>query len=465
MIHTFWIALACLIAGSLLSALHLCLANLSSAALEELAEERRATAGDGLVARVEKILADLNGHARAVALARVACNLGLAVAAVFLTAAWRGAEHPGLLDGAIGLGVSVALLWVFSVTIPESIAEHAAERFTLGFSPLVRALYIVQSPLAPLARMTDLAVRRIAGVTRVGKRQELADELLSVVEDTEREGAIDEEERRMIEAVVNFKHRTVEQIMTPRTEVEALSLTSNLGAVTAFVRKARHSRVPVYKAGGTLDDIVGFFYVKDLLRWLAGEGTQAGRAFDLRHILRPAMFVPATKTVRALAQEFVERKVHIAVVADEYGGVAGLVSLEDIIEEVFGEIQDEYEKAEDEPPKIEVKLDPQEPRAGVAEVDARAYIDDVNEALESMGVRVPLDDEYDTLGGFVLTHLGRMPEVNETFAHGRMQVTVVEATPTRVVRVRLNVRGEGQVAEEGGLEKAKAREENQAPRV
>ena len=447
--RAFWVGLSCLILGSVLGILHLCLVNMSGAALEELVDKGGGR-DSALKRRVQKILADVPGHARAAAMARVTCNLAMAIASVWVVARIRGADQPHLFDGAIGLAVSVVLIWIFVVTISEAVAAHAAERVVLTLSPMARALYLVQKPLLPLTKMADVAARKASGTPHIGKQEELADEFLSVVEDTEREGAIDEEERHMIEAVVNFKHRTVEQIMTPRREVEALALTSNLGQVTAFVRKARHSRIPVYKTGGTLDDVVGFFYVKDLLRWLAGEGAQPGRGFDLKHILRPAMYVPATKTVRALAEEFVAKKVHVAVVADEYGGVAGLVSLEDIIEEVFGEIQDEYEKPEDEPPRIEVKLDEGSARSGVAEVDARAYIDDVNEALEPLGVTVPEDDEYDTLGGFVLTHLGRMPEVNESFLHGRMQVTVLEATPTRVVRVRLNVKPEEQEGERDG---------------
>lgn len=441
------IGLACLALGSLLGTLHMCLVNLSATELEELAEKR---GGKRALRRVERILEDIDGHARALALARIACNLAVAISAVWMVARLRGVEAPGLVDGAVGLGVSVLALWFFGVTLAESIASHASERFALAFTPLVRALYLIELPLSPVARVIDTMVRKIAGNPIVDSRTEAADELLSVVEDVEREGAIDEGERRMIEAVVNFKSRTVEQIMTPRTEIEAVELTSNLGKVTAFVRKARHSRVPVYKTGGTLDDIIGFFYVKDLLRWLAGDvpagvKTGGGGGFDLTHIIRPAMFVPATKTVRALAEEFVQKKVHIAVVADEYGGVAGLVSLEDIIEEVFGEIQDEYEKSEDEPPKIEVTLHPapnagQSESLGMADADARAYIPDVNEALEPLGITIPEDDQYDTLGGFVLTQLGRIPEVNESFVYGRAQLSVLEASPTRVIKVRIQLR-------------------------
>ncbi len=301
---------------------------------------------------------------------------------------------------------------------------------------MIRIIYVAQRPLTGLSRATDRIVRAFTGTEKLNRTQEVEQELLDVVEEGERSGQIDETERRMIEAVVNFKSRTVEQIMTPRNEIEALQLTSNLGAMTAFVRKARHSRIPVYREN--LDDIVGFFYVKDLLRWLAGEGARGKGGFDLRNIIRPALLVPETKTIRALAEEFVEKKIHVAIVADEYGGTAGIVSLEDIIEEVFGDIQDEYEKSEDDPPRIEVK-----PDESMAEIDARAYIADVNEAIEPLGVQIPESDEYDTLGGFVLSTMGRIPAQNESFEHGeggRAIITVLEATPTRVVRVRILVK-------------------------
>ena len=143
-------------------------------------------------------------------------------------------------------------------------------------------------------------------------------------------------------------------------------------------------------------------------------------------------------------------------VADEYGGTAGLVTLEDIIEEVFGEIQDEYEKTEDDPPRIEAK-----PGDYLADIDARAYIEDVNEALEPMGLTIPLSDDYDTLGGFVTTHMGRIPELNESFDLGPAIVTVLEATPMRVVKVRVALRPDEREARERQLAERAA--ENPAP--
>lgn len=466
--------IGCLGLASLLSALHACLVELSAAALEELAHQRRLLAGTR-AASARRIAQDVPGHARAAALARILCSLTVAITSVFLVASLHGDANPSLKDALIGVAVSAVLLWVFTVALPESIARHMAERFVYMFAPVARAVYLLQRPLAPISSALDAGVRKISGNEEVSKEEEAADEILTAVEEGAREGAIDEGEARMIEAVVGFKNRTVEQIMTPRNEIEALEYTNNLGAITAFVRKVRHSRVPVYRTGGGLDEVIGFFYVKDLLRWLAGDvsmgkGEGGGRkveaasangangakgshetsvskpasaggggGFELKNILRLALHVPDSKTVRELADEFVAKKVHAAVVVDEYGATTGLVTMEDIIEEVFGDIQDEYEnKAEDAPPRIEVK--PEDRRA---DIEARAYINDANHALQPLGVSLPEGDEYDTVGGFVLSALGHMPRVNETFSHGEMTVTVLEASPTRVLRVRVQVRGEG----------------------
>ena len=386
----------------------------------------------------------------------------MVVAAAKLVASVRNSSGLTPIDSASAVIISAVLVWICNVAVAESLARDLGERLVYAFAGIVRLTYLAQRPLLPIAHLMDLIVRQFTGSIVQNKMQTIERELLDVVVEGEREGQIDENERRMIEAVVNFKSRTVEQIMTPRNEIEALQLTGNLGAVTAFVRKARHSRIPVYK--DNLDDIVGFFYVKDLLRWLAGEGRgvagRPGGGFDLKSIIRPAILVPETKTIRALAEEFVEKKVHVAIVADEYGGTAGIVSLEDIIEEVFGDIQDEYEKPEDEPPRIDVK-----PEESLAEIDARAYIGDVNQALQPLGVTVPESDEYDTLGGFVLSTMGRIPAQNESFeltldrdgsgrpalragengngnAAGATRVifTVLEAIPTRVVLVRVLVK-------------------------
>lgn len=424
------LALALLAVGAVLSSLHASLVDLVRTTLEEIAS---ASSNAARKRRVAAILDDVAGHARAVALVRTPFNLGATIALVFWVAWLRGVGSPQWPDALLGGALAALALWVLGVFIPEAVSLHAGERLVFALSGVVRAAHAVGAPLRPIAAAFDRAVRGLSGNRPDDAAADVEAEVLSALDEGEREGGVDERERDMIEAVMRFKDRTVEQIMTPRNEIEAIDLSSNLGQIAAFVRRARHSRIPVYR--GSLDDIAGFFYVKDLLRWLAGEGTQSGRGFDLRTIVRPAMVVPESKTVRQLLDEFVARRVHIAVVADEYGGTAGVVTLEDIIEEVFGEIHDEYEKAEDEPPRIEVRAE-----EGILECDARAEIHDVNDALEPLGAAIPEAEEYDTIAGYVLAAFGRIPETNESIQVGRTTITVLEATPMRVVRVRVQVR-------------------------
>jgi CBS domain containing-hemolysin-like protein len=338
----------------------------------------------------------------------------------------------------LGAVVAALLLWVCSVVIPMSIARHAGERLVHMWAGLIRAVYVVEVPIAPVARSLDSVVWRLTGRRR-DDAGEIEVELRSVIDEGQRGGKIDRVEREMLESVVEFRSTTVEQIMTPRTEIEALEYTNDLGKVTAMIREVGHSRIPVYE--DDLDHIVGMFYVKDLMKWLAGEtggtrcaGAGGGRGFELKSILRPAIFVPETKTVRELLRELMQKNVHIAMVADEFGGTAGLVTIEDIIEEVFGEIQDEYEPAKGQIARAAINV---EDRA--ADLDARAYLYDINEALRPLGVSLPESGDYDTLGGFVITTLGRIPAKGESFRHERVLLNVLEASPTRVLKVRLKV--------------------------
>lgn len=431
------LALALLGVGAVLGTLHTSLADLVRTTLEEIAEKSGSAAKRR---RAERILDDVAGHARAVALVRTPFNLGATIALVFWVASLRGGGAPQWPDALIGGALAALALWVLGVFIPEAVSRHAGERLVFSLSGVVRTAHAVGAPLRPIAAAFDRVIRGLSGNRPDDAAADVEAEVLSALDEGERDGSVDVRERDMIESVMHFKDRTVEQIMTPRNEIEAIELTNNLGKIAAFVRKARHSRIPVYRGG--LDDIAGFFYVKDLLRWLAGDGAQSGKGFDLGAIVRPAMVVPESKTVRELLEEFIARRVHIAVVADEYGGTAGIVTLEDIIEEIFGEIQDEYEKAEDEPPKIEVRAE-----EGILECDARAEISDVNDALEPLGATIPEGEDYDTIAGYVLAAFGRIPETNETLQIGRTTITVLEATPMRVVRVRVQVRPE-ETAEE-----------------
>ncbi|MFO0832409.1 MAG: hemolysin family protein [Phycisphaerales bacterium] len=439
MTNEAWIVVAVLALGlgAVLSCLAQAMRDLSRTTLEEIATIRKSAGG---IARVGRILDDVEGHAAAVALPRTVCNLVVTVALVM----WiRGLVRPGADAGAgpslvddwylevvLGIAVSSLVLWVFSTVLPSAVAKHAGEATVYTWSPLLRVAYMIAAPFRPLVRVVDVAVKRLAGKGDKNETELIQDELLSVVEDAKEEGTFDEAERDMIEAVVKFRDRTVAQVMTPRTEIHAMALTNDLGEVTQTIRAIGHSRIPVYE--DDLDHIAGIFYVKDLMRWLAGEGSRGGKTFDLKSLLRPALFFPETKTVRELLPELISKRVHIAMVADEFGGTAGLVTIEDIIEEVFGDIHDEYEQPENAGAGVKVDA-----AARTAEVEGRAYIEDVNAALGAIDVRIPESEEYDTVGGFITVTLGRIPAQGESLAHERVTYTVMAAEPTRVTRVRV----------------------------
>ncbi|GJQ29058.1 MAG: gliding motility protein GldE [Phycisphaerae bacterium] len=424
-----WLAVAVVTLGigSVLSCLVQSLRDLSKGTLEEIAAVR----GDApAAARVDRILEDQEGHAAAVAMVRTVCNLLFTIAMVMWVTRVRGATAPDVPELLIAAAVASILLWVFGLALPNAVAKHAGESTVYAWSSVLRAAYLVGKPLAAMARAMDEVVRRLSGKPKLNDAQAAAAELLTVVEDATSEGKVDQTEAEMIEAVVHLRDKTVAQIMTPRTEVEAVELCESLSDVTAAIRRTKHSRIPVYE--GSLDRVAGVFYVKDLVRWLAGEGSRTGKTFDFRAMLRPAFFIPETKTVRETLDAMLAKRTHLAIVADEYGGTAGLVTIEDIIEEVFGDITDEHEPITEEVPEVRIDAS-----ARAAELDARLNIHDANDALKPLHTELPESEDYDTVGGFVTVTLGRIPSAGETFRHDGLVVTVLEAEPTRVTRVRV----------------------------
>lgn len=423
------IAILALLCSGLFSALHLSLRMIVRTHLTEFAE---ASGRAGVKRRVERILSDVDGHCVSLGLPRILATLLVVVGLLFWIAGTGVAPAEALAPTAVQVSIAVLvsafLLWLVGFVVPASVAEHAGEALVFRLAPLVRAVYILQRPVLGISRGVDEIVRRLAKIDATREAEVLEAELLSVVEEGRAEGQFDETEQDMIEAVVEFRTTSVEQIMTPRTEVRALEYTDDIEKVKAFVRDGGHSRIPVFR--DNLDHLVGVLYAKDLLRWMSSH--EAEQPFSLDRIVRPAVFVPETKTVRELMAELLAKQVHIAMVIDEYGGTAGLVTFEDIVEEIFGEIQDEYE--DDTQPLPEVVIDTE---TRTATVDARMHVDDANDELEEIRLEIPDAEDYDTVGGFVTVRLGRIPAAGESFIADRIEVSVLEAEPTRVVRVRV----------------------------
>jgi len=211
--------------------------------------------------------------------------------------------------------------------------------------------------------------------------------------------------------------------MTPRTDINAVPADAAYDEVRTAIIEKGHSRIPVFE--GTIDHIIGVLYAKDLLRLDRPDG------FDVRRMMRKAPYVPETKTLDELLEEFRSTKVQIAIVLDEYGGTAGLVTIEDILEEIVGEIDDEYDQR---PPPAMNRLDPD-----TVEVDARVHVSEINEELE---IELPEEEDYETIGGFVFATLGKIPATGEEFEHHNVRFRVVAAEPRRINRLRIHVQRE-----------------------
>ena len=319
--------------------------------------------------------------------------------------------------------VAIAIISVFSLAIPHAWAKYAGEKFLSRTYKLLMGFAILATPVLYIFVLYDGFVRRLAGVaetTPQERQEEKQEEFLTGLERRRTEGVLDEEEQEMIENVLELSSSTADEIMTPRTDIIAVEVNADLQKVLDTITTAGHTRVPVYK--DNIDNIIGLVYAKDLLAEIGKTGTD----FKLRDKIRKAYFVPESKPLRVLLHEFQNQKLHIAVVLDEYGGTAGIVTLEDILEELVGEITDEYEETPPEPIR---KID-----QNTIEADARTYIDDLNDQLE---LNLPEDEDYETIGGFVFSRLGYIPKTGENFDYENLKFTIASAEARRIKRIRI----------------------------
>ncbi len=318
---------------------------------------------------------------------------------------------------------AMAIFSIFSLAIPHAWAKYSGEKILSRTYKLLTGFAIAAAPVLYIFRLYDGFIRRLAGVaetTPEEQHEEKQEEFITGLEQHKTEGALDEEEQKMIENVLELSSTAADEIMTPRTDIVAVEVNSDLQKVVETITSAGHTRVPVYEEN--IDNIIGLVYAKDLL----GEIGKTGEQFKLRDKIRDAYFVPESKPLRALLHEFQNQKLHIAVVLDEYGGTAGIVTLEDILEELVGEITDEYEETPPEPIK---KID-----QNTIEADARTYIDDINDQLE---LNLPEDEDYETIGGFVFSRLGYIPKTGENFDYENLKFTIASAEARRIKRIRI----------------------------
>jgi CBS domain containing-hemolysin-like protein len=278
-----------------------------------------------------------------------------------------------------------------------------------------------------LGAFTAVTLRLVGSERQVGQPEVSEEELRTLVDVGAREGVVDRTEREMIHKVFELEDTLVREVMVPRPDMFCLDVATPPQEILPLLREQLHSRVPAFEE--SIDQIVGVLYTKDLLPFLGG--LPAG--FDLRQHLHPPYFVPGSKRADALLREFQAKKLHLAIVVDEYGGTAGLVTLEDLLEELVGEIRDEY----DEDERLIQRVTPRSFR-----VSGRLPIDELNTAT---GLQIP-DDSFDTVGGWVLDLFGRVPHKGEKQQVDGVRVAVEKVERTRVLEVLVTL---PEVAERG----------------
>lgn len=251
-----------------------------------------------------------------------------------------------------------------------------------------------------------------------GRKRVTEEEIHELIEAGEEEGIVDEQEREMISAILELDSTLVREIMVPRTAMASICVDASAREAIDAIIACGHSRIPVFD--GTLDNIIGLLYAKDLLKCWGMEDSR----IHLRDLVREPFFTPETQTLELLLQEFKKKKVHLAVVVDEYGGTAGLVTIEDLLEQIVGDIQDEYD--------MEVDLYTLGPD-GTLTTDARLPIEELEQQLKLEIER----DKFDTVGGLVVQLAGGIPETGAVIAGAGLQIEILDADPRKVKRVRV----------------------------
>jgi len=327
--------------------------------------------------------------------------------------------RPFLSDAEAGLAATVLMtlyLLAFGEITPKNLAKDHAERFTLAMIRPIWALARLLHPLIFLFRWFSSLIIKTLPSSLQGREQAAASEeqIKYLVDVSEERGLLDKEEGEMIKRIFTYDDMVAEQVMVPRPDVHAIAIDTPLEEVRELVAQDGHSRFPVYE--GSRDNVIGFLYAKDLLK---GENNK-----KLRELLRPPFYTSTTRPLNELLRDFQREHQHMTVVVDEFGGMAGIVTLEDILEEIVGEIEDEYDQPEQPIHRIS---------ANEFIIDGDTEIDLLNEKL---GLELPLDEGV-TISGLLLRRFEDIPEEGESLQIDHVRLTIEEASEREILKVRL----------------------------
>ena len=327
---------------------------------------------------------------------------------------------PNYQTGLLATGVMTVSLLIFSEITPKNFAKHNAERLTLATINQIHVLTRILHPAILFFRRIARGIVRLFCVDLSTKEPFVVsdEQIETLIDASEESGLLDAADGEMIRRILDFDEMMAEQVMVPRTEVQSIEVSASPDEARKIVSRDGHSRFPVYNR--VPDNIVGTLYAKDLLAKVDTSHT------TLHGLLRPVYYTPTTKPINVLLREFQREQVHMAVVLDEFGGMAGIVTLEDILEEIVGEIEDEY----DRPVTLIKRISRDE-----ALIDGDTPVHALNRTLE---IELP-EDEGVTVSGLVLSRLGAMPKIGEQVDVGHVRLIVEGATEREITSVRVLV--------------------------
>jgi putative hemolysin len=323
----------------------------------------------------------------------------------------------------LALTVQIVLLTVLIVLFGELVPKVWANKNPLTFARIVSLpLYWINVLLYPVAETITEIIKSAVSHLHFDKSKSaiLPEELTELANLSHERGTLIEEEHGLISSIVSFRTVAVHEVMTPRVDMIAVSTETDFDELLQIISQSGHSRLPLYR--NDLDDIIGIIYAKDLLPHI--QNKELRQQFSLEKIARKALFIPRTKLISTLMQELQEKKMHISIVVDEYGGTAGLITLEDIIEEIIGEIRDEYDKEENPVNKVDSKS---------FMVLGKLSIDDLNELLNT-NIK-PENEDFETVAGLVLNYAGHIPKEGYSFELENHKFTVKEVLKKRIMKV------------------------------
>jgi len=328
-----------------------------------------------------------------------------------------------LITAAVIFGGYVIGIYVICRVFAFNMAEGYAESIVFNNYRTLKVLSVILAPIDYILNYTDTLLKKVARVGRSeqGHEEEVEDEIKESITEGVEDGVLEEDEKKMIESVLKFDDADVKEVMTPRTDIVSIKMSSTVSEAIELAMKSGFSRIPAYEKN--VDDIKGVVYVKDLLGYA---GRKEPDAVNLKDIVREAYFIPESKMISELFKEIREKKNHFAVVLDEYGGTSGIVTAEDIIEEIVGEIEDEYDAQPND--KVTWISDTE------AEVDARIDIGELNEIMD---ISLPDEDDFESLGGFLASETGKIPEVNETVTYDNILFRIMRGTKRRILWVKV----------------------------